>query len=142
MFNPTREEVRRFFVDAWAKRLAGRLLTPLEHQAADIVTQHPEYQPLLAAGAEVLQQDFPPEAGRTNPFLHLSLHLAIEEQLAIDQPPGIRELFAALMARRDERHAALHDALECLGETVWRAQRDGQPPDGEAYLDCLRRRLG
>lgn len=140
MFDPSREQVRRFFVDAWAKRLAGQILTPIEHQAVDVIALHPEYQPLLAA-ADIIERDFPPEAGQTNPFLHLSLHLAIEEQLGIDQPSGIRDLFGSLLARRGDRHDALHDVLDCLGETVWRAQREGRAPDGEAYLACLRRHV-
>jgi hypothetical protein len=69
----------------------------------------------------------------------MSLHLALEEQRAIDQPPGVRATLERLETRLGDRHAALHVALECLGETVWRAQRDGTPPDQEAYLECLRR---
>ena len=36
-----------------------------------------------------LDRDWAPKGGETNPFLHLSLHLAVAEQLAIDQPAGI-----------------------------------------------------
>ena len=81
-----------------------------------------------------------PTTARRNPFLHLSLHLAVEEQLAIDQPPGIRAEFERLLADRGDRHDALHAVLECLGEVVWRAQRERGVPDGEAYMECLRRR--
>jgi hypothetical protein len=85
---------------------------------------------------------WPANGRRNNPFLHLSLHLAIEEQLSIDQPPGIRAIFAQLLERHGDRHAALHVILDCLGETVWRANQDQAPPDGNAYLDCLRRAAG
>ena len=87
-----------------------------------------------------LKKEWTPEQGEGNPFLHLSLHLAIEEQLSIDQPPGIRAIFNTLLARHGERHTALHEVLECLGEMIWKSQRDNAPPDGAAYLDCLRRR--
>ncbi len=140
MFNPSRDQARRFFVDAWKKRREAQPLTPLETLAADLVAQHPEYHALLADGDAALAREWSPAQGESNPFLHLSLHLAIEEQLGIDQPPGIRAAFAALEARRADRHAALHEVLECLGETVWRAQRNNAPPDGGAYLDCIRRR--
>jgi hypothetical protein len=139
MFTPNRDQVRRFLADAWKKRRDGLPATPLEIMAADIAELHPEYHELLGAGDEALAREWTPEQGETNPFLHLSLHLAIEEQLSIDQPPGIRAVFEQLLARRGERHAALHVILECLGETVWRANRDQAPPDGAAYLDCLRR---
>lgn len=113
----------------------------MEVLAADIVSMHREYQTLLESGDEALSQEWSPDDGQINPFLHLSLHLAIEEQLSIDQPPGIRTLFEQLVARHGDRHAAAHVVLECLGETLWRAGRDGTAPDGAAYLDCLRRAL-
>jgi len=142
MFTPSRDQVRRFLVDAWRKRREALPATPLETMAADVVALHPEYHLLLSGGEEVLAREWTPEHGETNPFLHLSLHLAIEEQLSIDQPPGIRAIFERLAARHDDRHAALHDILECLGETVWRANRDNAPPDGAAYLECLKRGAG
>ena len=141
MFNPSRDQVRGFFVETWRKRRAGELLTPMEHLAADLIAQHPEYHALLEA-PDAIERDFPPEAGQINPFLHLSLHLAIEEQLSIDQPPGLRAAFEAARARRGEHHGALHDVLECLGETVFAAQRNNAPPDGAAYVACVLRRAG
>jgi len=142
MFNPSREQVRGFLAEAWRKRCEGLPATPLETMAADIAALHPEYHALLAGGKDALSREWTPEQGETNPFLHLSLHLAIGEQLAIDQPRGIRAIFERLAARHGDRHAALHDILECLGETVWRAQRDNAPPDGAAYLACLKRAAG
>jgi hypothetical protein len=139
MFNPSRDQARQFLVTAWHKRRASLPATPLETLAADLVALHPEYHALLEAD-DALGREWTPEQGETNPFLHLSLHLAVEEQLSIDQPPGIRTAFEQLLARRD-RHDALHVVLEALGETVWRAQRDRQPLDAEAYLECIRRTL-
>lgn len=139
MFNPSRDQARQFLIDAWRKRVDALPATPLETLAADIVALHPEYHALLADPA-ALARDWTPEDGAMNPFLHLSLHLAIEEQLSIDQPPGIRAAFESRLRRDGDRHAALHDLLECLGEMLWQAQRERRPPDGVAYLDCIRRR--
>src|SRR5512143_421677 len=131
MFNPTRDQARQFFVEAWRKYRGREVLTPMEDLVADIVLAHPEYHALLENQEASLARDYLPESGELNPFLHLALHLAVEEQLAIDQPAGLRAAFERLTARRAERHDALHVVIECLGETVWRAQRDGTPPDGE-----------
>ncbi len=139
MFNPSRDQARQFLLDAWRKRLESLPATALETLAADIIALHPEYHALLTA-EDALTREWTPEDGAMNPFLHLSLHLAIEEQLSIDQPPGIRALFESRRAQYGDHHAALHDVLECLGETLWRAQRDRAPLDGEAYLECIRRR--
>ena len=139
MFNPSREQVRRFFCDAWKKHLDRLPLVGAEVTAADIALRHPEYHALLADSAGALEKEWTPEGGQMNPFLHLSLHLAIHEQVSIDQPPGIRLAFEQLRARMDP-HAAEHVLLECLGETIWKAQRNGQAMDAAAYVDAVRRK--
>lgn len=139
MFNPSREQVRRFFCDAWKKHIDRLPLVGAEVTAADIAARHPEYQPMLSDANTAVEKEWVPEGGEMNPFLHLSLHLAIHEQVSIDQPPGIRMAFEQLRARMDP-HAAEHVLLECLGETIWRAQREGQPMDAMAYVDAVRRK--
>jgi hypothetical protein len=140
MFDPSREQARELFFETWRKYRAAMPLAGIEALVLDIVLLHPEYHALLADRERGFGKDFFPEAGETNPFLHMSLHLALEEQLSIDQPPGIAQRFGALLARAGERHAALHEAIECLAEMLWRAQRDGAPPDAAAYLACLAKR--
>ena len=140
MFNPSRREARQFFFDAWRKQRDGSLLTPLESMALDVALMHPEYHGMLDQPEKYLDKDYLPEFGDTNPFLHMNMHLAISEQLSIDQPPGIRTAFERLRGKTGDEHAALHAVLDCLAETVWRAQRDGGTPDGAFYLECLARR--
>ena len=140
MFNPTRDQVRQFFFEAWRKYREREVLAAMDQLAIDIILLHPEYHPVLDQPERHQEREYHPESGGTNPFLHLSMHLAIEEQLSVDQPPGIRREFARIGAKTGDRHAASHEIMECLGETVWRAQRDGTAPDAAAYLDCLKRR--
>jgi len=146
MFNPSRADVRRFFCAAWRKGADGRVLAPLEAAALKWIVVHPEYHSLLADEEQALTKEFSVEHGQANPFLHLSMHLALEEQLSIDQPPGIAAIFRHLAARAGDEHEAAHEAMECLGEIVWGAQRGVLPADteaiGTAYLECLRRRAG
>ena len=138
MFAPSQEQVRRFFCEAWAKQQAGQPLTPLEAQAADWILEHPEYHADLADVEVALAAMYTVEEGRTNPFLHLSMHLTITEQHAIDQPSGIRQAVDLLSAKRNSHHEAHHVAMEALGEMIWASQRSGLPPDGHAYLDKVR----
>ena len=140
MWNPGRDEVRRFFIDTWAKYRRGEPLAGLEQTALGVVLLHPEYHALLAEGDAALAREYTPDSGELNPFLHLSLHLAIEEQLSIDQPRGIRAQFERLVSSTGSEHDAKHAVLECLGETIWEAQRSGRPPDEQAYLECLARK--
>jgi hypothetical protein len=137
MFNPSRDQVRRFFRDAWKKHRDRLPVVGLEATAIDLILLHPEYHGLLESGASI-DEEYAPERGETNPFLHLSLHLAIAEQLSIDQPHGIRAAFESLAARHDP-HAALHVLLDALGTAVFEAQAKGKPLDPEAYVDAVRR---
>lgn len=137
MFSPSRDQVRQFFFDVWAKYRAGQPLAGAELPALEAVLAHPEYHRLLERPEKFLDRDYRPEDGETNPFLHLSMHLALSEQLSIDQPPGIRDRYRRLLARHGEAMDAQHAALECLAETIWRAQRQGRPFDPAAYLACL-----
>ena len=140
MFNPSREQVRDFFFECWRKYRAGEPLAGLETVALEIALLHLEYHRVLDDAERYREQEYFPELGATNPFLHMSLHMALEEQLSIDQPLGIVENFGRLVERAADRHAAAHEAIECLAEMVWRAQRDSAPPDANAYLECLARR--
>ena len=139
MFSPTRDQARLFFCETWSKYRGGAPLTGLEHTALNVLLLHPEYQTLLEDPQASLARDYSPASGALNPFLHLSLHLAIEEQLSIDQPAGIRACYERLAATGSE-HDAKHDVLECLGEAIWEAQRMGRAPDEDAYLACLERK--
>jgi hypothetical protein len=141
MFSPSRDQARSFFFDTWAKHRAGAALGGLETTALTVMLWHPEYHSLLDDRDRHLDRDFGPEQGGLNPFLHLSLHLAIEEQLAIDQPPGIVTAYRALVAQFADEHEAKHAVLDCLGETIWTAQRNGRVPDGEAYRRCIENQL-
>ena len=137
MFNPSRDQVRQFFFTAWRKFGGGQPLTPLETMALQVMQAHPEYHAVLNDPERYLAQEYFPESGETNPFLHMSLHLSILEQLSIDQPPGIAAAYQALLKKHADEQRAQHDLMDCLAETVWRAQRDGAPPDAAAYLRCM-----
>jgi len=140
MFAPSQTDVRRFFCEAYRKRRDGAPLTPMETIAADWIGLHPEYDAELADVDAALAAVYDVDAGRTNPFLHLSMHLSITEQIAIDQPRGIKQAYELLAARLGSAHEAQHEVMECLGEMIWASQRSAAPPDGERYLECVRRR--
>ncbi len=140
MFQPSQHDVRRFFCETWA-RVRDRLpLDPMQSQIAPWLSEHPEYHAELGDIDAALAASYSVEDGRTNPFLHLSMHLTIAEQVAIDQPSGIRHALQLLAAQRNSLHAAHHEVMECLGEMVWQSQRSGLPPDGQAYIDAVRAR--
>ena len=140
MFAPSQHDVRRFFCEAHGRQRDRLPLTPMQTLAAQWTAEHPEYHAALSDVDAALAANYAVEDGKTNPFLHLSMHLTISEQLAIDQPRGIKQAFELLTASLGSAHEAQHQVMECLGEMVWASQRSGLPPDGHVYLDCVRRR--
>jgi len=138
MFNPSREQARDFFFEVWRKENERLPRTPLEDQAWQIIAHHPEYHSILSNPSRFRDKDWTPEQGETNPFLHLSLHLAIVEQLGIDQPPGLKAAYSHLLHQGMEAHDADHRVIDALAETIWESQRTGMPPDGAAYLQRVR----
>lgn len=135
----SREQLRQVYVDAWRKRVEGLPMEPLEAQVADVIELHPEYQAALQHPDRVRDRDYSPESGQSNPFLHMGLHLAVRDQIATDRPQGIREAFDALAARLGTAHDAEHQLIECLAETMWKAQRSGRAPDEMEYLQEVQR---
>lgn len=139
LFNPSRDEARNFLIESWRKRRAHELLTPLEDLAAQLIAKHPEHHAVFEQAEAHLDRDYLPEHGAPNPFLHLMMHLTIEEQISIDQPPGIRAHFSRLTHKFESEHEAQHAMMECLTEMIWQAQRDRTQPDAAIYLNCLAR---
>jgi hypothetical protein len=138
MFNPSKEQVREFFCTAWKKHQESGVLTPLESIAARWMVEHPEYHGILNHPMEAMNADFSVENGQTNPFLHLSMHMSLSEQIQANQPVGIREISRELMLRLDSEHEAHHRMMECLGEVLWDCAQTGEEPDMHRYLDALK----
>lgn len=141
MFGNNRSEIRKVFIDAWRKQQAGEPMSALEQMIAGVVAQHPEYQRLIEHPDQALERDFLPEGGETNPFLHLGMHISLQEQITTDRPAGIALLYRQLVLKSGDAHSADHQLMECLGRMLWEAQSNGRMPDEQAYLQCVRRLL-
>lgn len=141
MFNPSRDQARDFLFEAWRKYNAQHPLTTLETIAVDIIAKHPEYHALFARRDQFVDRDYAPEHGETNPFLHISMHIAIQEQIAIDQPQGIRDAHQKLTAKLGSAIDAEHEIMDCLAEMIWQAQQSKSAPSADIYLKCLEAKL-
>lgn len=137
MFGQDRSQLRHLFFATWQKYLARQALDPLEQLIASIVQQHPEYHALLENEEANLDRDYMPETGETNPFLHMAMHIAIQEQLASQRPDGITKCHQELLKIHRDAHVVEHQMMECLAEMMWQSQRHGTLPDEDAYLHCL-----
>ena len=142
LYNPSRDQVRQFLFDAWAKFKQQSALTDLEKIAVEVMQMHPEYHAILDAPERYMSQQYFPEMGETNPFLHISLHLSVIEQISINQPIGIAQAYRVLLEKHQDQHLAQHDILDCLAETIWHAQHNQQPLDSAHYLGLLQQKTG
>jgi hypothetical protein len=139
LFGQNRDELRRFYLEAWRKYRQSEPLQPLEAMIAEVVALHPEYHPLLENEEKAIGQEFSAESGQSNPFMHMGMHIGLREQLTTDRPAGIRTVHAALVKKTGDLHEAEHLMMECLGQAMWEAQRSGMPPNEDNYLECLRK---
>ncbi len=142
MFSSDRGTMRDVFYRAWAKHACGEALEGIEALVVVIAQQHPEYHALLDDPDSGRDRDYRPESGEMNPFLHMAMHIAIEEQIATDQPRGIRDRYRQLLGQWPDAHSVQHRMMDCLSETVWQATRGGKAPEETGYLACLDRLAG
>ncbi|QEY24666.1 DUF1841 family protein [Neisseria animalis] len=143
MYDVNTSDVRRFFAQVWQQRFQPLQLDALQQKALKIIEAHPEYHHYLDDIEHYLDKNWQPESGETNPFLHMSLHLSLQEQTAIDQPHGIRHIHQTLCGRYNgDRLRAEHEMMDALVETIWEAQRYGRGLDVNAYITRLRRLIG
>lgn len=142
LYNPSRDQARQFLFDAWAKFKQNLNLTDLEKIAIEVIQMHPEYHVVFDTPERFMQQQYFPEMGETNPFLHITLHLSVIEQITINQPIGIQQIYAKLRQQYNDAHLAYHDLIDCLAETIWQAQRNNEPLDSDYYLNLLKQKSG
>lgn len=135
MFSHDRTQIRQYYYQSWQRHQNNKTLDPLAQQVVVVIQEHPEYHALFNNPA-ILEQDYFPEMGETNPFLHLGMHLGLREQLATQRPAGIQAIYQQL-CQTMSHHDAEHQMMDCLAEAIWSAQRAQRPPDEQAYLHCL-----
>lgn len=140
MFEEDRDAMRKVFFEAWEKHQQKEKLDAMQTVLVQIIELHPEYHALFE-NEDNLVKDFSPVTGETNPFLHLSLHLAIQEQLSLQRPPELTELYRQLIEKYSDVHLAEHKIMECLSEMIWQAQRSQSMADERQYLACIRKDL-
>ena len=141
MYQPTRDQSRQLLFDTWLKYRQRETLSDMEVIVLEVILLHPEYHGILEDPQQYLDKDYPPGMGVTNPFLHMVMHVAIKEQLSINQPAGICDRFDRLLRKTEDEHETIHQIMECLAEMIWQAQRSQTTPDESIYFKCLDKQL-
>ena len=134
LYTQNRDEQRKFLANAWQKFLDKKLLDPLEDQLTKVIEIHPEYHQLI----QDIESDYFPEQGEVNPFLHINLHLALREQLSINQPIGIKDYYQRLLSKVKDPHEVEHKMMDCIAQMIFSSQKNNTPMDHQAYIECLK----
>ena len=134
MFTSDRSKQRQYLKQAWEKYTSHEQLEPLELQLSKIVEQHPEYQNLI----KNLDSEYFPEQGNTNPFLHINLHLTLQDQITMDQPKGIRDIHSQLIVKIKDAHEVEHMMMEHIAEMIFNAQKNNAAFDLDGYIQALK----
>ena len=136
-----REQIRSYFYQVYEKIKTNQLIhDPLEKQLATIIEMHPEYHQILQ-NHDYLDQDYLPEHGEINPFLHMGMHISIHEQVSINQPVGVKDSYQKLLAKYQDAHQVEHMMMDCLGEMLWISQQNHTEPNPMLYLKCLKKSI-
>lgn len=139
-FGNNRDGMRQYYCDCWKKGSESVVLEPLEAQIVAVIKEHPEYHRLLESPDQAKSREYLPEMNETNPFLHMSMHLGIREQVGVNRPDGISELIQSITLKVGS-HEAEHQVMDCLAEAIWQAQRSGTQPDDAHYFQCIKEKL-
>lgn len=140
MYGQDRNQIRRVYLDAWQKHRAGQILDPMQKIIVNIIQMHPEYHSELES-TDIVAKDYTPEMGQSNPFLHMGLHIAIQEQLNTNQPKGVATVYQQLKLKHQDIHKVEHMMMDCLAQMIWDAQSKGQAPDERSYIKKLHQLL-
>ena len=133
MFYQDRKKQREFLANSWQKYTSNKPLEPLEEQLVSIIKIHPEYHNLIGN----IDSEYFPEQGEANPFLHINLHLALRDQLSLNQPKGVKEVHQKLIKQYKDQHIAEHLMMECIAKMIYLSQKNNTTIDQESYLNCI-----
>jgi len=136
MYSNNRDAYRQFFFSVWQKYQKKLPLEAAEARLVDVILQHPEYHSFLEKPDAFTHQEF---ALEENPFIHMSLHMALREQIDMNRPAGIKTVEQELKLKHPDPHQIEHQMMECLCSMMAKAQQTGITPDDASYLELLRK---
>lgn len=132
-----RQQLRQIFFNAWRHYQQNKPLNDVEQQAVDVILIHPEYHALLNQVESQLDKDFHAELGESNPFMHMSMHIAVRDQIKTNLPEGIKDIFQQLLVKyHADAHQAEHHIMEVFGQVMWQVLQ-GHEFDPQQYLASL-----
>jgi len=136
--NLQREAFRKAVYRIWNMIQAGLLdeMDESESGIAKILLDHPEYEEIFE-DTEILDgREF--DAGTSgNPFLHISFHKMVDDQLASGRPEEVRFFLESMEDKGYDRHEIVHALMKILVCLISDAMKNQKSLDVNHYRRLL-----
>lgn len=115
--------------ELWKKVKEEKELSQEDKKLAKILLEHEEYYNLWDAISS------PPKkiAEQINPYLHVYLHLAIENQIREENPRQV----SRYVSQSSDKHKAIHEIVAIFSEYLFEALKYRKPIDRLKYIQRL-----
>lgn len=137
LYSSNRQALRQVFFDTYHKHQQGLPLEAMEKTVIDVILKHPEYHRILDNPKQYQNKDYFPDLGEENPFLHMSGHIGLREQISTNRPHGIKAIYDKLLSKIHCEQTVEHEMMDCMLHVLFTAQKENQPPSDQAYLTQL-----
>jgi hypothetical protein len=132
-----RESNRQRLHEVWVAAKAGRPLAGEEAAYAKAMLDHPEYHNAWEFADQVGAAEYVVDGA--NPFLHITVHVIIENQLAQGDPPEVAKTLERLLGQGMGRHGAIHAIAAAFMEVAFPAFQGREPFNTKRYIKKVRR---
>jgi hypothetical protein len=102
-----------------------------DRRTAAAMAEHSEYTHLWDRLDRLADSEITSDG--TNPILHITMHAAVESQIAGGEPPEVAQTAAALERRGLSHHEAVHRVASVLTEEIWHMMNERCPFDRSRY---------
>jgi hypothetical protein len=118
------------------------ILTGEEGRYAEVMLEHEEeYFNQFEMADLTYNYQYDPDT-EENPFLHIALHVVVENQLEAGQPTEVYQFYDSMRKRKCSHHDAIHLIAALLAPLIVIALQRNGAPDEELYRSLLRKYKG
>ncbi len=115
--------------EVWGKIKEEKELSPEDKKLAKILLEHEEYSNLWDAISSHPKK----RAEQINPYLHVYLHIAIENQIGEENPRQV----GRYVSQSIDKHKAIHEIIAIFSEHLFEALKYRKPLDRLKYIQRL-----
>lgn len=130
---------QQFFLEVWKKGEAGETLNEEETQYYEAMKTHTMYQHIWNA-KDIFNVKL--KKKEESPFLHITLHVIIENQIKNNKPPETKAAWVHLQDKKKlSSQDAMHSIMVILADEMFDMMKNNKPFNNEKYCSRLKKFL-